>query len=71
MLVPSEYIVVLEFLLVFHFCHVFVQLGEHVEIGEGQVVADEECARLEVTLKILSLLVVLPSSVLFLLSNAL
>lgn len=42
MLVPSEQVVVLPFLLISHFEEVIVQLGEHVEICEGEVVAHEE-----------------------------
>lgn len=54
MFVPAEQVIVLVFLLVGHLHQAVVQLGEHEQIGEGQMVAHEESARLQVLLQVLS-----------------
>ena len=43
-LVPPEEVVVLIFLFVVHLEDVVVDLGEDEQVGEGEVVADEEGA---------------------------
>ena len=52
--VPAVEVVILQFLLVAHLEHVVVQLGEHVEVGEGDVVPNEEGARFEMFLQMLT-----------------
>lgn len=52
-LVPAEQVVVLQFLLVGQFDEVVVELGEHVEVCEGDVIADKECLVLQMFLKVL------------------
>lgn len=53
MLVPTEEVVVLQFLLVGQFDEVVVELGEHVEICKGDMIADEEGSVLQMFLKVL------------------
>lgn len=52
-LVPAEQVVVLQFLLVGQFDEVVVELGEHVEVCEGDVIADKEGLVLQMLLKVL------------------
>lgn len=42
--VPSEQVIVLGFLFISHFNHIVVQLTKHENIGESQVIANEEAA---------------------------
>lgn len=53
MLVPTEEIVILKLLFVREIDKVIVELREHVEIGEGNVVANKESPVLEVLLQML------------------